>query len=216
MFADTFELEIAFDEIGKSAGEQHGLAQLLGEGFETRSHVDRGTDDGEVEPSAGPDIAVHDVADMEADAEIQRRTSGAAVLFVQGGHSLTRLGHSMQQIGAGRGLAERKDGKQTIAHELQYFAAVSGNRLRDRVEIVVQEIDHVIARPVVRYPGEIAQIADHDGGAYRCAACRAYGTAATPHSRSGPSPASRHRPRACGRATDRVRDSRGPRQRRPG
>jgi hypothetical protein len=44
---------------------------------------------------------------------------------------------------------------------------MSRNRLRHRVEIAVQKIDDVIARPVVRDPGEIAQIADHDGSAYR-------------------------------------------------
>jgi hypothetical protein len=48
-----------------------------------------------------------------------------------------------------------------------YFPAMSRNRLRHRVEIAVQEINDVIARPVVGDPGEITQIADHDGGAYR-------------------------------------------------
>jgi hypothetical protein len=56
---------------------------LLGEGFETRSHVDRRTDDGEVEPGARPDIALHDVSDVNADAVIQRGTTGFAVLFVR-------------------------------------------------------------------------------------------------------------------------------------
>ena len=44
---------------------------------------------------------------------------------------------------------------------------MSRNRLRHRVEIAVQKINDVIARPVVGDPGEITQIADHDGGAYR-------------------------------------------------
>ena len=48
-----------------------------------------------------------------------------------------------------------------------YFPAMSRNRLRHRVEIAVQEINDVIARPVVGDPGEITQIADHDGGAHR-------------------------------------------------
>ena len=101
MFADVFEIEIAFDEVGEGTGQQHGSAQLFGEGFETRGHVDRRTDDGEVEPAARPDIAVHDVSDVDADAVIQRRTTGFAVLFVQGNHGLTRFGHGMQQICAG-------------------------------------------------------------------------------------------------------------------
>src|SRR6267143_1931576 len=50
---------------------------------------------------------------------------------------------------------------------MPYFPAMSRNRLRHRVEIAVQEINDVIARPVVGDPGEITQIADHDGGAYR-------------------------------------------------
>src|SRR5437016_13770592 len=103
IFADAFEIEIAYDEVGERAGKQHRSAQLFGEGFETRSHVDRRTDDGEVEPGARADIAVHDVSDVDADAVIQRRTAGFAVLFVQGNHGLTRLSHGMQQILAGFG-----------------------------------------------------------------------------------------------------------------
>src|ERR1700676_213183 len=167
IFADAFEIEIAFDEVGERAGQQHRSPQLFGEGFETRRHVDRRSDDGEVEPGARPDIAVHDVSDVDADAVIQRRTTGFAVLFVQGNHGLTGFGHGMQQICAGLRLAERKNGEQTVADEFQYFPAMSRNRLRHRVEIAVQEINDVIARPVVGDPGEITQIADHDGGAYR-------------------------------------------------
>src|ERR1700680_22580 len=72
IFADAFEIEIAFDEVGERAGQQHPSPQLFGEGFETRSHVDRRTDDREVEPGARPDIAIHDVSDVDADAVIQR------------------------------------------------------------------------------------------------------------------------------------------------
>jgi hypothetical protein len=67
IFANAFEIEIAFDEVGELAGEQHRLPQLFGEGFETRSHFDRRTDDREVEPGARPDMAVHDVADVDAE-----------------------------------------------------------------------------------------------------------------------------------------------------
>src|SRR6478609_7559523 len=86
---------------------------------------------------------------MDADAVIQRRTAGFAVLFVQGNHGLTGFGHGMQQICAGRRLAERKNGEQTIADEFQYFPAMSRNWLRHRVEIAVQKVNDVIARPVV-------------------------------------------------------------------
>src|SRR3984893_9658735 len=52
IFADAFEIEFAFDEVGERSGQQHRSPQLFGEGFETRSHVDRRADDGEVEPGA--------------------------------------------------------------------------------------------------------------------------------------------------------------------
>src|SRR3984893_8241834 len=167
IFADAFEIEIAFDEVGERAGQQHRSPQLFGEGFETRSHVDCGTDNREVESGARPDIAVHDISDVDADAVIQRCKTGFAVLFVQGNHGLTGFGHGMQQICAGRRLAEGKNGEQTVADEFQYFPAMSRNWLRHRVEIAVQKANDVIARPVVGDPGEITQIADHDGGAYR-------------------------------------------------
>ena len=41
------------------------------------------------------------------------------------------------------------------------------DRLRHRVEVAVQQIDDIVARPVVGDAGETAQIADQDGGAYR-------------------------------------------------
>jgi hypothetical protein len=104
---------------------------------------------------------------VDADAVIQRRTPGFAVLFVKGNHGLTGLCHGMQQICAGRRLAERKNRGQAVADEFQYFPAMSRNRFRHRVEIAVQKINDVIARPGVGYPGEITQIADHDGGTYR-------------------------------------------------
>src|SRR3979411_3406443 len=66
----------------------------------------------------------------------------------------------MQQICAGRRLAERKNGEQTVADKFQYFPAMSHNRLRHRVEKAVQKINDVIARPVVGDPGEIASATD--------------------------------------------------------
>jgi hypothetical protein len=104
-----------------------------------------------VEPGARPDIALHDVSEVDADVVIQRRTTGFSVLFVQGNHGLTGFGHGMQSICAGRWLAERKDG-EIVANEFQYFPAMPGNRLRHRVEIAVQKVDDVIARPVVGEP----------------------------------------------------------------
>src|SRR5215831_13029406 len=84
IFANAFEIEIAFDEVGERAGQQDPSPQLFGEGFETRSHVDRRTDDGEVEPGARADIAVHDVSDVDADAVIHWLTTDVAVLLVEG------------------------------------------------------------------------------------------------------------------------------------
>ena len=42
IFADAFEIEIAFDEVSERAGQQHRSAQLFGEGFETRSMLTAG------------------------------------------------------------------------------------------------------------------------------------------------------------------------------
>ena len=150
IFADAFEIEIAFDEVSKRAGQQHRSPQLFGEGFETRSHVDCGTDNGEVEPGARPDIAVHDISDVDADTVIQRCKTGFAVLFVQGNHGLTGFGHGMQQICAGRRLAEGKNGEHTVADEFQYFPAMSRNWLRHRVEIAVSALSRRPPSPSLR------------------------------------------------------------------
>ena len=76
----------------------------------------------------------------------------------------------MQEIGAGAGRFKRKDGEQAVADEFQDLAAVPHDRLGHRVEIVVEEIDDVVARPVVGNAGEISEVADHDRGAHRRAA----------------------------------------------
>jgi len=54
VFANAFEIEIALDEVGKRAGQQHVLTQLFGQGFQTRSHVNRGTDHGGERRAAAP------------------------------------------------------------------------------------------------------------------------------------------------------------------
>ncbi len=112
---------------------------------------------------------------MDADAVIQWCASGFAVLFVQRNDGLTGFSHSTQQICAGRGLAEWKNGEQTVADEFQYFPAMPGDRLRHRVEIAIQKINDIIARPIIGNPGEITQIADHDRGAYRHPASARHG-----------------------------------------
>src|SRR5262245_65020920 len=83
MFAEAFEIEIAFDQVGERARQQHRSTQLFGEGFETRSHVDRRTDDREVEPGARPDVAVHDIYDVDTNGVIWRLATGFNVIFVR-------------------------------------------------------------------------------------------------------------------------------------
>ena len=106
VFADTFEIEVALNEVGERAGQQHLSTQLFGQGFETRSHVNRGTDDGEVEPRARPDIAVHDVSDVDAYTVIQWRTTDVGVPFIQkDGSDIAGQHHrddrDLEQIGGG-------------------------------------------------------------------------------------------------------------------
>ncbi|MGY3461254.1 hypothetical protein ACVWW5_006704 [Bradyrhizobium sp. LM3.4] len=77
--------------------------------------------------------------------------------------SVTACSRFAQALGSLR----REDGEQAVADEFQDLAAVPRDRLRHRVEIVVEQIDDVVARPVVGDFRELAQIADHDRGAYR-------------------------------------------------
>src|SRR5260370_3044873 len=82
IFADAFEIEIAFDEVGERAGQQHGSAQLFGQRFETRNHFDRRTDDPQVEPGARPDITVHSVPNVHTAAALQRPPTGSPSTYL--------------------------------------------------------------------------------------------------------------------------------------
>ena len=68
------------------------------------------------------------------------------------------------------GSLERKNRQQAVAHEFQDLAAVLLDRLGHRVEVVVEQGDHVVARPKLGDRRETAQIVDHDDGADRHAA----------------------------------------------
>jgi len=47
-------------------GEEQGARRLFAERFEARGFVDRGADDGEVEPLAAADVAAQDFAEMSS------------------------------------------------------------------------------------------------------------------------------------------------------
>ncbi len=107
----------------KRATEAPAL-DLLGQGFKPRGDVDCWADDGEIQPPTRADIAVHDVADMDADAVAQRITSQTLMLLIQLRHRLLRLHGSPSADRAGRRLAQREDSKQSVAHEFQDFASM--------------------------------------------------------------------------------------------
>jgi len=67
--------------------------------------------------------------------------------FVQGNHGLTGSATACNRFAQADG-CYAENGEQTVADEFQYFPAMSRNRIRHRVEIAIQKIDDIIARPV--------------------------------------------------------------------
>ena len=63
------------DELG---GDEHRAAQRLAQRLDARDLVDRGADDGEIEPVGRADIAVEHLAEMEREIDGGERRAGAA------------------------------------------------------------------------------------------------------------------------------------------
>jgi len=82
-----------------------------------------------------PDIAIHDVPDVGADAVVQRRTTDFAVLFVQGCHGLTAFGHSSAaDLRRPTGSLSGKMASRPSPMNFSISPPCRGNRLRDCVE----------------------------------------------------------------------------------
>ena len=109
------------------------------------------------------DIAVHRVADVQRDAEIERRFVFAATSPVEDFHVLGREFRRSQRGVANSGhllvAADPENAQHRIADIFQHLAAMGVDRAGDGLEIIVQDGDQEIERNPVRQAGESAQVA---------------------------------------------------------
>ena len=128
------------------------LPNCSGEDFETRRHVDRRTDYGEVEPAGATDIAVHDAPTRSPRGNL-RRTTGFPVLFVQGNHGLTASATACSRFAQACGWLSGKMASGpspmnfSISPPCRAIAPIASNSR--------SEDQDVIARPAVGDLGEI-------------------------------------------------------------
>jgi hypothetical protein len=59
--------------LGDALRQQHLATELLAERLHAANFIDGRTNDGEVEAPGGANVAIDDIAEVEGDAEIERR-----------------------------------------------------------------------------------------------------------------------------------------------
>src|SRR5262245_65070843 len=84
------------DVPGEIGGEQEGAAEGLAQLLHPAGDVDRRANDGEVEPVATSDIAVSDLPDVQAAAEVERLLAALQSPFVARLERIARLKRRIQ------------------------------------------------------------------------------------------------------------------------
>src|SRR5271166_5337214 len=129
---------------GELGWDENRPAERLAQGFDAGRFVDRGPDDGEVEPVARADVAVKHLPDVEREVDGRDRDAGRRAARVQRIERLHRLDCSIERAPAGFRTArvfEGKDGQHPVADEFEHLAAARPERSRETLEDVVEQIN---------------------------------------------------------------------------
>lgn len=130
------------------------------------------------------DIAVHRVADMESDAEIERRLPLQAAPAVEKAHVRARQVGGIEHAPAD--LLDLfvpiypEDAENGVADIFQDIAAVSVKRAGNGLEIVVEDRNQEMEGYAVRQGRETAEVAHPEDGADRVAVTALYGPSIDP------------------------------------
>ena len=118
--------------------EHDRQVERLGNHLDTADQIDRGPDDGEVEPVGCTDVAIDRRADMQRHDDVQRRLAQRSKLVAEFAHCRERLDSPLEGVargfGGGARRFDREDRQQAIADEFQDLAAVVVDGLGLRVE----------------------------------------------------------------------------------
>jgi hypothetical protein len=101
-------------------GQQHLATEFLAERLHSAHLVDRRTDDGEVEAPGGADVAVYDIAEVEGDAEIERRPALGGAPGVErriAAAGIDRGAHGVAACSLGTDLARSEDRQKPVAEK---------------------------------------------------------------------------------------------------
>jgi len=144
---------------------QHRPADLLGRALDPLHPVHHPADAGECQPVRHPDIAEHQLADIEPDAEFERRVrrrSGVDNLDPEAQRLVDRRhrpAHRLRRaVGAVAPDLDREDRQHPVADEVQDLAAMLDHRRRGAFEILVQQRQIVVRRHLVGEPGRGPQV----------------------------------------------------------
>ena len=133
------------------------IAKLL----HSNDFVDRGSDDGEVEPIRSADIAVQHFTDVECDVDLGEGQPFRLAPQVPRLDLFQALHRGLEAAIAGDpllDLLERYCGQHRVADEFEDMAATGPQRGRQRLKGLVQHLDDLRARGHVADPREASQI----------------------------------------------------------
>src|SRR5690242_5457848 len=162
---------------GDRFGYEHRASQGTAQSFDSAGHVDRRADSGEIEAVGRADIAVHHGAEMQPDAERERREPSAGAFLIETCHPITGRAYGSQRGVACGGRAARfqwENGEEPIADEFQHFAAEGMDRADEARAAIIESSDYLIRRQRLRQMSEIAEIGDPHYGLDHFAGTAAY------------------------------------------
>jgi hypothetical protein len=158
------ELRRAAARVGEGCGEQDAAVQHLGQALQPGGRVHRGADHREVEPRRRADVAEHQLAHVQRQPVAERLAPVGGAPLVERQHRPARLDRGAERPHAGALLVQREHREHPVADELQDLAAVAGDRVAQRVEEVVQHVEHLAGRQALGERGRAAQVAVPDRG----------------------------------------------------
>lgn len=127
-------------DFGKRRRYQNRLVDRAAHRRDAAGLVDRRADDGKVQPFAASDIAIDDFADMQAEIHVGDGLALRCTPFFEFGDGAARgNGGGQRRVAGVHAVFGGKNGKRTVADQLEHVAAMLVDGQEDRIGIVVEQ-----------------------------------------------------------------------------
>src|SRR5580704_16064032 len=145
--------------VSEGRGDQHRAIDRSAHRGDATGLVDRRAHDREVEPVDAADIAVKNLADMQADIDGSDRLFRGLALFVQVAHAAAQDLLGLERALAGLGwIVGAEQRQRAIADQFQHVAAGLVDRRDGRLGVVVEQRNELARWSAVGDGGVAAQV----------------------------------------------------------